>query len=59
MVGPLGGDAGGPDAPTTYLEDVNDAPLGGDVGDPGAPTSYLEDVDGGTPWGSGGVMSPA
>jgi hypothetical protein len=27
MTDPLGGDAGGPEAPTTYLEDVDDSPL--------------------------------
>jgi hypothetical protein len=50
MVGPLGGEAGDPGAPTTYLKGIDGAPLGGDAGDPGAPITYPEDVDGGLPW---------
>jgi hypothetical protein len=49
MVGHLGGDAGDPRAPTTFLKDVDGVPLGGDAGDPGPPTTYVKDVDGGPP----------
>jgi hypothetical protein len=49
MVGPLGGDAGGLGAPTTYLEDVNGLPLGGVDRVPRAPTTYPKNIDGKPP----------
>jgi hypothetical protein len=51
MVGPLGGDVGGPGVPTTYAEGINGGALRGDAGGPGEPTTYAEDVDG---WPLGG-----
>jgi hypothetical protein len=53
MVGPLGGDAGGPGEPTTYAEDVDGGPLGGEAENPGAPTTYCKDIVWRAPWGSG------
>jgi hypothetical protein len=49
MADPLGGDVRSPEAPTTFLEDIDGGPLGGDDGDPRVPTTFLEDVNGGPP----------
>jgi hypothetical protein len=51
MADPLGGDVRSPEAPTTFLEDVDDAPLGGCAGDLRAPTINAKNIDGGLPKG--------
>jgi hypothetical protein len=52
MAAPLGGTDEGPEAPTTYVGDLNGGgggALGGADEGPGAPTTYVEDINGGPP----------
>jgi hypothetical protein len=49
MVGPLGGDARDPRAPTINPKNVDGGPLGGGAEDPGAPTINAKNVNSGRP----------